>query len=433
MEKFFKFKELGTDLKSEILAGITTFATMSYILIVNPKILASAGMPFDACVAATIFATFLGCMLMGLYAKKPFAVAPYIGEVAFVGYTVVLALGYAWQDALGAIFVSGLIFFVLTIVKIRPWLVNSMSETMKMAFTVGLGLFLIFVGSLETGIVKFTKNAIPIQIGDFHDPKIILAVFAFILMVALLQRKVKGAILIGIVSTTIIGLIMGDVHLPAHLISSPPSVLPLVGKLSIKGALSLKFLPMFFIIFLLVYVDTMGCMLGVCYKAGLLDEKGCLPEIKKPMICDSISTMFASGIGTITSGVYLESVTGIESGGKSGLTAVVVGILFLLGLFFSPIFSIIPQYAYGPAIIIVGMLMVSIVSKINFDDMTEYVPAMFAITTMVFSYNIGIGMAAGFIMYPTLKVLTGRWKETNVSSWILCLFSIGFFILYPYS
>lgn len=433
MEKFFKLKELNTNIKTEILAGITTFITMSYILIVNPKILAAAGMPFEASLAATILASFLGCMLMGLYAKRPFAVAPYIGEVAFVAYTVVLALGFTWQSALGAIFISGFVFFILTLIKIRPWLVNSMSETMKLAFSVGLGLFLILVGGTETGIIKFTQNQIPIQIGNLHSHTILLALFGLVLMVTLMQRKVKGAILIGILTTTVIGLLIGDVSFPERIISMPPSVMPLIGQLDLTSVLNIKFLPIFFIIFLLVYVDTMGSMIGVCYKAGLLDTEGCIPEIEKPMLCDSITTMFAAGIGTITSGVYLESITGIESGGKSGLTAVVTGLLFLLGLFFAPLFGMVPPYAYGPALIIVGMLMVSIVGKLNFNDMTEYVPALFAITTMVFSYNIGVGMAAGFILYPLLKVLTGRIKETNPAMWILGLFSVGFFVVYPYS
>lgn len=432
MEKFFKLKELNTDVKTEILAGLTTFITMSYILIVNPKILASAGMPFGASLAATILAAFLGCMLMGLYAKRPFAVAPYIGEVAFVAYTVVLALGFSWQSALGAIFISGAVFFILTLLKVRPWLVNSMSTTMKMAFSVGLGLFLILVGGRETGIIKFTQNPVPIQIGDLHSPTILLSLLGLVLMVTLMQRKIKGAILIGILTSTAIGFLTGNISLPEKIISMPPSIMPLLGQLDLTGALNIKFLPIFFIIFLLVYVDTMGSMLGVCYRAGLLDTEGCLPEIEKPMLCDSITTMFAAGIGTITSGVYLESVTGIESGGKSGLTAVVTGLLFLFGLFFAPIFGIIPPYAYGPALIIVGMLMVSVVGKLNFDDMTEYVPALFAITTMVFSYNIGVGMAAGFILYPLLKLLTGRRNETNLAMWILGLFSVGFFIVYPY-
>lgn len=432
MENFFKLKELNTTLKTEILAGITTFATMSYIIVVNPKILAAAGMPFGASMTATILAAFLGCMIMGFYVNKPFAVAPYMGENAFIAYTVVLALGFQWQTALGAIFLSGLIFFFLTLIKLRPWLVNSMSETMKLSFSVGLGFFLILVGLVQTGIVKFSTNPIPLQIGDLHNPKIILAVLCFILTVVLMQRKVKGAILIGIITTTAIGLLLGDVSLPERIISMPPSIAPILGKLDIMGVFNIKFLPMFFIIFLLVYVDTMGTLIGVSYKAGLLDENGNLPKIKKPMLCDSITTMFASAIGTTTSGVYLESITGIASGGKSGITAITVGLLFLSGLFFAPLFSMIPSYAYAPALIIVGMLMVSIVSKINFEEMTEYVPALFTVATMVFTYNIGIGMAAGFILYPLLKLLSGKKQDTNPAMWILFIFSIGFFIVYPY-
>ncbi len=432
MKKFFNFKELNTNIKTEVLAGLTTFATMSYILIVNPKMLASAGFPFEASITATILAAFFGCMLMGLYAKRPFAVAPYVGEVAFIAYTVVIALGESWRTALGAIFVSGFIFFILTAAKIRPWLVNSMSETMKKAFSVGLGLFLIFVGTLETGIIKFTQNSIPIQVGDFHEPTILLAIFGFVLTITLMQRNIKAAILIGIVVNTLIGYLIGDVYIPEKILSAPPSIMPLLGQLDFSGLLNIKFLPTFFTIFLLVYVDTMGCMMGVCYKAGLLDDEGCIPEIKKPMFCDSLSTMFASFMGTITSGIYLESVTGIQSGGKSGLTAVITGLMFLLGLFLTPLFTIIPPYAYGPAILIVGMLMVSIVGQMDFEDVTEYMPALFAIAIMVFSYNIGIGMAAGFVIYPIFKLLTGKKAETNLAMWILALFSLAFFIVYPY-
>lgn len=432
MEDFFKLKEHATNIKTEVLAGVTTFATMSYILVVNPKILTAAGMPFGASMTATILAAFVGCMIMGFYVNKPFAVAPYMGENAFLAYTVVLSMGFSWQSAIGAMFVSGFIFFILTLIKLRPWLVNSMPETMKLAFSAGLGLFLILVGLVETGIVKFTQNTIPLQIGNLHNPKIILAGLCFILTAVLMQRKVQGAILIGILSTTIIGIVLGDVTLPSKIISMPPSVIPIMGQLDIQGALSFKFLPMFFIIFLLVYIDTMGTLIGVSYRAGLLDENGNLPNIKKPMFCDSITTMFASFMGTTTSGVYLESITGIASGGKTGLTAITAGLLFLSGLFFSPLFSIVPSYAYAPALIIVGMLMVSIIAKINFEEMTEYVPALFAIATMVFSYNIGTGMAAGFILYPLFKAFCGKRKETNPAMWILFAFSIGFFIVYPY-
>ncbi len=432
MEKFFKLKELNTDIKTELLAGLTTFATMSYIIVVNPKLLAAAGMPFGASMSATIIAAFIGSLIMGLYAKKPFAMAPYMAENAFIAYTVVLALGFNWQSAITAIFISAFIFFIFTLIKLRPWLVNSMPKTVKLSFSAGLGLFLILVGLTETGIIEFTQNSVPIQIGNIANPTVILSVFCFILTVVLMQKKIKGAILTGILTTTIIGLLIGDIALPEKLVSMPPSILPIAGQLDFESVLNIKFLPMFFIIFLLVYVDTMGALIGVSYRANLLDKDGNLPEIEKPMLSDSIATMVSSAMGMSTTGVYLESITGIESGGKSGLTAITVGLLFLSGLFFSPMLSIIPPYAYAPALIIVGMLMVSIIAKIDFEDITEYVPALFSIAVMVFSYNVGIGMASAFILYPTLKLLSGRGKETNIATWILFLFAIGFFILYPY-
>lgn len=432
MEKFFKFKELGTDTKTEIIAGLTTFFTMSYIIIVNPKVLGAAGIPYEASITATILAAFVGCMLIGLYANKPFAIAPFVGEAAFASYTVVLTLGFRWQNVFAAMFISGLIFFILTLLKVRPWLANSLPKTMKLAFTSGLGLFIIFIGLRETGIVVFTKNAIPLSVGDFHNPTVLLSLFGLILTAVLMYKKTKGAILIGIVTTTILGFFFADLSLPTSIISMPPSLTPLLFKLDFSGIFTLKFLPIFFIIFLLIYIDTMGCLIGLFYKANLLDKDGNIPDIQKPMLCDSLATMAAAGMGTVTSGVYLESVTGIESGGKSGFTTIITGLLFLLALFFSPVFTMIPPYAYAPAIILVGMLMLSLIGQINFDDMTEYVPALLIIATMSFTNNIGIGMTLGFIVYPTIKVLTGRKSETNIAMWILAVLSIGFFLVYPY-
>jgi len=432
MEKFFKFKELGTDTKTEIIAGLTTFFTMSYIIIVNPKVLGAAGIPYEASITATILAAFIGCMLIGLYANKPFAIAPFVGEAAFASYTVVLTLGFRWQNVFAAMFISGLIFFILTLLKVRPWLANSLPKTMKLAFTSGLGLFIIFIGLRETGIVVFTKNAIPLSVGDFHDPAVLLSLFGLILTAVLMYKKTKGAILIGIVTTTILGFFFADLSLPTSIISMPPSLTPLLFKLDFSGIFTLEFLPIFFIIFLLIYIDTMGCLIGLFYKANLLDKDGNIPDIQKPMLCDSLATMAAASIGTVTSGVYLESVTGIESGGKSGFTTVITGLLFLLALFFSPIFTMIPPYAYAPAIILVGMLMLSLIGQINFDDMTEYVPALLIIGAMSFTNNIGIGMTLGFIVYPTIKVLTGRKSETNIAMWILAVLSVGFFLVYPY-
>lgn len=432
MEKFFKLKELGTDVKTEILGGLTTFFTMAYVFIVVPKVLSVSGIPFSATLAATILVAFFGSVLMGLVANRPFAVAPYIGETAFFSYTVVLALGFTWQAALGAIFVSGLIFFILTLLKVRPWLVNSMPETMKITFTTGLGLFLLLVGLSETGIIKFTTDSIPLSVGDFHSKTVILALLTFTLILVLLARRIKGAILIGILASTAVGIMLGEVQLPSKIMSMPPSLIPTLGQLDIMSVFQLKFLPVFFIVFLLVFLDTTGCLIGLCYKANLLDKEGKLPQIERPMVCDSITTMLSSFLGSITSGAYIESATGIADGGKSGLTAIVAGILFLSGLFFAPLFAMIPAFAYGPAILIVGLMMVSVVANLNFDDVTEYMPAIFAVAVMTFSYNIGIGMAAGFILYPLVKVFSGRYKETNAATWIFAVFSVIFFVLFPH-
>ncbi len=432
MEKFFKFNELGTDLKTEIIAGLTTFFTMSYIIIVNPNVLGAAGFPYEASITATILAGFIGCMLIGLYANKPFTIAPYVGEAAFASYTVVLTLGFKWQSVVTAIFLSALLLFVLTLLKIRPWLANSLPKTLKLAFTSGLGLFLIFIGLRESGMVTFTKGTIPLSVGNFYNPTVLLSLFGLILTAVLMHKRIKGAILIGIVATTFLGFFFAGLSLPTSIISMPPSLAPLLFQFDFSSVFALKFLPIFFIIFLLIYIDTMGCMIGLFYKANLLDKDGNLPDIQKPMLCDSLTTMAAASMGTVTSGVYLESVTGIQAGGKSGFTSIITGLLFLLALFFAPLFTMIPPYAYAPAIIIVGMLIFSVIGQIDFEDMTEYVPALLIIGTISLANNIGIGMTLGFIVYPVIKVLTGRKSETNIAMWILAVLSVGFFLVYPY-
>jgi AGZA family xanthine/uracil permease-like MFS transporter len=327
IRKFFKFEELGTNFQTEIIAGVTTFATMSYILIVNPKILAVAGMPFGATLTATILAAFIACMLMGLYAKRPFGLAPYMGENAFIAYTVVLLLGFTWQQALGAIFLSGILFFILTLLSVRPYLVNSIPTSLKLSFTVGLGLFLIFVGLMNTKIIE-TAHGTPVKIGNLQDPQVLLALLGLVVMIVLTVKKVKAPILIGILAITFIGLAIGDITLPSHIICAPPSITPILGKLDILGILNFKAIPLIFILVVLIFVDTMGTLIGVSYRGGFLDKKGNLPEIHKPMYVDAFSTSLAAILGTTTTGVYAESATGIESGGKSGLVAIVVGILF---------------------------------------------------------------------------------------------------------
>lgn len=432
ISKYFHLEELGTTVKQEMIAGATTFITMAYIIVVNPKILEAAGMPFEASMAATIFSAFFGTLAMGVYAKRPFAIAPYMGENAFVAYTVVKVLGYSWQTALGAIFISGVIFTILTIFNIRSWLANAVPENLRIAFAVGIGLFLTFIGLNDTGIVKIGVEGAPVHVGNFRDVKVLLGIFSFLFISVLMIKKINGAILIGIITTTILGILFGQSPLPEKLISSPPNISELFLKLDIIGAFQWGFFSIILVVFILDFVDTMGTLLGLGYKANMLDENGNLPEIEKPMLCDALATCVGALFGTTTTGTYIESAAGIEAGGKSGLTSVVTAFLFLTALFFAPIFSIIPSFAYGSALIIVGLLMISTIANLKFDKMEEIIPAFVTIILMSFTYNLGIGMTAGFVVYPFTMLIAKRIYEVKSGMWVLFGFSILFYIFYPY-
>lgn len=432
ISKYFQFETNRTNLEQETIAGITTFLTMSYIIIVNPKILEAAGIPFGPSLVATVLSAFFGTMIMGVYAKRPFAIAPYMGENAFIAYTVVQVLGYSWQTALGAIFISGVLFTILTMLKIRSWLANSIPESLKIGFSVGIGLFITFIGLNQTGIIKLGVPGAPVHIGNFHETNVLLAIISFLLIGILMIKKVNGSIIIGILVITILSILTGTSEPPEKIISLPPDISPVFLKLDIAGALSWGFFSIILTVFVLDFVDTMGTLLGLSYKANLLDKNGELPEIEKPMLCDALATVAGALFGTTTSGVYLESATGIEAGGRTGFTAIVVAVLFLSALFFTPLFSAIPPTAYGPALIIVGMLMISPIKNLNFDDLTEVIPVFLMITLMSFSFNLGIGLTAGFAGYIIIKSFTGRFKEIRFGMWVLGFFSLLFFIFYPY-
>jgi AGZA family xanthine/uracil permease-like MFS transporter len=425
IREYFKLDELGTNVRQEIIAGITTFVTMAYIIVVNPKILEAAGIPFGPSMVATVFSAFFGTLAMGLYAKRPFAIAPYMGENAFIAFTVVKVLGYSWQTALGAIFIGGVLFTILTVLRVRSWLANAIPEGLKIGFAVGIGLFLTFIGLNETGIVVLGVPGAPVHVGNFREPTVLLAVFGFLLTGILMARRVKGAILIGILTVSVLAFVFGVEKAPESLMSMPPGLSPIFLELDISGALTWGFFAVILTIFVMDFVDTMGTLIGMSYRAGLLDEDGNLPEIEKPMLCDSLATIVASLLGTTTTGTFIESAAGIEAGGRSGLTSVVTAFLFLTALFFAPFFSAIPAYAYGPALIIVGMLMLSPIGSIKFNDLTEVVPAFTVIVLMSFTYNIGIGMTAGFVVYPLMKTVPS-------GLWVMCGLSVLFFIFYPY-
>ena len=286
IKKFFRLDELGTSVRQELVAGTTTFITMAYIIIVNPKILEAAGMPFGASMAATIFSAFFGTMIMGIYAKRPFAIAPYMGENAFVAYTVVNVLHYSWQTALGAIFIGGVLFTLLTLFRIRSWLANAIPESLKISFAAGIGLFLTFIGLNDTGIVKIGVPGAPVHVGNFHEPSVLLGIFSFVLIAVLMIKKVKGSILIGILTATLLGFISGVTSLPGRLISMPPDIRPVFFQLDVAGALTWGFFAVILVVFVMDFVDTMGTLLGLGYKAKMLDANGNLPDIQKPMLFD---------------------------------------------------------------------------------------------------------------------------------------------------
>ncbi|MFQ5706986.1 MAG: NCS2 family permease [bacterium] len=433
IEAYFEFDKYQTSFRTEMVAGITTFMTMSYIIVVNPKILEAAGIPVAASMVATILTAVIGTSIMGLYAKRPFAIAPYMGENAFIAYTVVVLLGYSWQAALGAVFIGGVLFILLTVLRLRQWLVDSVPEGLRHSFAVGIGLFLTFIGLNVTGIVVLGSPQAPVKIGDLTSAPVLVAIVGFVLIAMLMVRRVPGAIFLGILATTILSFLVKVAAPPEHLLSLPPSLAPIWLKLDIRGALNWGFFSVVLTVFVMAFVDTMGTLIGVSARAGYLDEHGHLPEIEKPMMADAISTTFAALVGTTTAGAYIEAAAGVETGGRTGFTALVVACLFLAALFFAPFLTAIPPQAYGPALIVVGYLMLTSVTKIKLDDYTELFPAFAVVILMSFTYNIGIGITAGFVLYPLFKLVAGRGHEISSGLWVLGGLSLLFYIFYPYS
>jgi AGZA family xanthine/uracil permease-like MFS transporter len=433
LNRYFGIKRAGSTVGREMVAGLTTFVTMAYIIIVNPLILRDAGIPIEASMVATILSAFFGTFAMGVYANRPIAVAPYMGENAFVAYTVCGVLGYSWQTALGAIFISGVLFVLFTACGIRQWLIRAIPGSLKQGFTIGIGLFLTFIGLVTTGIV--TKNpapTVPVSLGDFRDISVFLAMFGFVLMSALMAWRVPGAIIIGILVVAGMAYGVGAAPVPESFVSMPPSLDATFLAMDVGGALTWGFFSVILTVFVMDFVDTMGTLYAVSDRGGLLDENGDLPEIHKPLMVDAVATVLAACLGTTSTGAYVESATGIESGGRTGLTAVVTGLLFLSALFLAPLFTAIPPCAYGPSLIVVGMLMMSGAGSMDFGRLDEVLPAFVTVVLMSFTYNMGIGMTAGFVAYPAMKILSGRPGEVPAGMWVLSLLSLLFFIFYPH-
>ncbi|MBN1431229.1 MAG: NCS2 family permease [Methanomicrobiaceae archaeon] len=430
--RFFKLKEHNSTIKTEFTAGVVTFMTMAYIIAVNPAILLAAGIPFGPSVAATIITAIFGTVIMGVYANRPFAIAPYMGENAFIAYTVCGVLGYSWQTALGAVFISGILLTVLTIARGRTIMCEAVPENLKYSFAAGIGLFITFVGLVNSKIVELGTEGAPVHVGDLNSPGVMLAIFGFILISVMELRKIRGAILFGIIIVSVIGFISGLTPYPEGVFSLPPDISPVFFQLDIAGAFSWGMFAVILTIFTMAFLDTMGGLIGVSAQAGFLDDEGNLPDIEKPFLADALSNIFAGLAGTTTSGAFMESATGVLAGGRTGLTALVVALLFGLSLFLTPLFAAIPAAATGPAMIMVGLIMMQPLVKINFTDYSEMIPAFAVIILMSFTYNIGVGICSGFILYPLFKIIAGKKEDINPYSWFLFSLCLLFFIFYPY-
>ena len=428
----FDLNRHKTTLSREVIAGLTTFTTMSYIVVVNPAILANAGIPLGPSFVATVLASIFGCVLMAFYANRPFAVAPYMGENAFIAFTVCRLLGYRWQTALAAIFIAGILFVLMTIFRLRQWVVDAVPQSLRYSFAVGIGLFLTFIGLNQAGIVTLGVQGAPVRSGNMTAAPVLVAIAGFILIAVLVIRKIPGAILLGIVITAIIAFLTRTAQTPGQILSLPPSLRPILWQLDFRGALTWHAFPVVFTIFIMAFVDTMGTLIGVSARAGFLDSEGNLPQIERPMLVDAISNCFAPAIGTTTTGAFVESATGIEAGGRTGLTALVTAACFALTLFFAPFVAAIPPQAYAPALIVVGLFMLAPITRIDFSDYTESIPAFAVVTLMCFTFNIAVGITSGFVLYPICKLAAGKLSQVKPALWALTALSLLFFIFYPY-
>jgi AGZA family xanthine/uracil permease-like MFS transporter len=432
IDRFFQISAQQSTIGREIVAGLTTFITMAYIVIVNPAILSAAGIPKGPSTTATILSAVFGTLVMGLYAKRPFAIAPYMGENAFIAFTVVKVMGYTWQTALGAVFIGGVLFVILTLSGTRGWLAKAIPSSLKYAFGAGIGLFLTLIGLVDTGIVTLGIPGAPLKVGILTQPTVALAIAGFLAIALMLNKKIPGGMLLGILGTAIVGWTLGFSPAPKEIFSAPAPLTEIWFKIDFKGALTWGFFSVILTVFIMDFVDTMAGLIGLGARANLLDEDGNLPDIDKPMLADALATVVGALLGTTTTGTYIESAAGIEAGGRTGLTAVVTAIALLLCLFFAPILTAIPAYAYGPALIIVGGMMLSLIGKIDFGDYSEWIPAFITITLMSFTYNLGIGITAGFIIYPIMKIGSGQIRQIHPGMWLLAAVSLLFYIFYPY-
>lgn len=428
-ESYFKLKENKTNFKTEVLAGITTFMTMAYILVVNPGILSAAGMDFGAVFTATAISAIVATLLIGVYAKLPFAAAPGMGLNAFLAFTVCKVMGYSWQFAMTAVFLEGIIFILLTVFNVREAIINSLPLNIKRAISVGIGLFIALLGFDNAHIVVHPEGGALLALGNLKDPYTILAIIGIILTAILVAKNVKGALLIGIIATTVIGIPMGITEIPKSFISAPPSVAPTFFQFEWTHVFSLDMLVVLFTLLFMDMFDTIGTLVGVATKANMLDEKGNVPRAKQALLADAIGTTVGACLGTSALTAYVESASGVAEGGRTGLTAVSTAFMFIIALFLSPLFLMIPAPATAPALVLVGLFMLEPIKELDLSDFSEAIPAFITLITMPITYSIADGIAFGMITYVIIKVATGKLKEISIATYIIsALFLLKFFI-----
>ncbi len=447
LREYFELDKYGTTVKREVLAGVTTFAAMAYILIVNPVILSLPtsishgkvqGPPLGPEIIATAVAAAVATILTGVYAKRPFAMAPYMGENALLALTVVLGMGIPWQKALGAVFWGGLLFLIVSLLGIRTMLARAVPRFLVASWGVGIGLFLMFVGFAEAGISVPGAPGAPVSVGKMGSASVIAAIVGMGVALVLLLKRVRGAILIGIGTTMAVAWALGIQPVSPSSTPVMPNWGEVLGKLDILGALRVApLIPIIFVLFLCDMFDTMGTVLGLALKAGFVDKEGKPVGMEKVFHVDALATVLGAIFGTSTTGTFIESATGIEEGGRTGLTAVVTGLLFLASIPLAPYIAMLKpeflQLASAPALMVVGILMLSVVKNIDFDDPLQVATLAITVGFMIFTFNIALGIAAGLVAYPLLALLLGRKREVHPLAWALFAMGIATFVLYPYS
>ncbi|MCT7947780.1 NCS2 family permease [Shewanella septentrionalis] len=426
LEKLFKLKQNQTSLKQEAVAGLTTFMTMAYIIFVNPMMLADAGMDHGAVFVATCLAAAVGCIVMGLMANYPIALAPGMGLNAFFTYTVVGEMGYSWETALGAVFLSGICFLILSLVRIREWIVNSIPMSLRIGIAAGIGLFLALIGLKSAGIVVASPVTL-VTLGDITAFPAVMAVLGFFLIIAMVQRGMKSAVILSILIITALGLMFGDVQYQG-IVSMPPSIMPTFLKMDLSQVFEVTMLSVVFAFLFVDLFDTSGTLVAVAQRGGFLDEKGRLPRLNRALTADSLATIAGAAFGTSTTTSYIESTAGVSAGGRTGLTAVVVGLLFIAALFLSPLAGMIPAYATAGTLFYVAILMMSGLVHVEWEDLTEAAPVVVVCILMPLTFSIATGIAFGMISYAAIKLLTGRFSDLNVGIVVLAALFVAKFI-----